>query len=213
LQYPDGPHNAEALFVDRITGNLFITTKEDDRSRIYQADASALTSSSAALTLIGEVPFELVSGGDISPDGREIILRRENAARSWTRAGGQTVGQALSGPGTEVPVVGPPEEPNGEALTFHSDNSGYYTISEGEDPPIYFFARLGTPTFDGLPTRVSGGWELKLRGCAGTQVRIEWSPDLSGWNQLATVTLGAGQTTCVFIAWPSSTSPLPVAIN
>src|SRR5438132_5165319 len=36
LTYPDGPRNAEALFVDPVTGDLFIASKEGT-SRIYTA--------------------------------------------------------------------------------------------------------------------------------------------------------------------------------
>ena len=36
LTYPDGPHNAEAMMVDPITGDLFIATKLITNSGIYQ---------------------------------------------------------------------------------------------------------------------------------------------------------------------------------
>ena len=35
LTYPDGPHDAEAMFVDLATGDLYIVTKEKNRARLY----------------------------------------------------------------------------------------------------------------------------------------------------------------------------------
>ena len=33
-------------------------------------------------------------------------------------------------------------EPAGEAIGFAADGSGYFTVSEGNYPPIYYFERL-----------------------------------------------------------------------
>ena len=42
LSYPDGPHDAEALLVDPVTGDLFIVTKEKQRARVYTVAADGL---------------------------------------------------------------------------------------------------------------------------------------------------------------------------
>jgi hypothetical protein len=44
LNYPDSPHNAESLFVDPWTGDLFIVTKESTTSRVYSTTQAALNS-------------------------------------------------------------------------------------------------------------------------------------------------------------------------
>ena len=36
-------------------------------------------------------------------------------------------------------VIGPPVEPNGEAIAWSADGRGYYTLSEGKRQPIYYF--------------------------------------------------------------------------
>ena len=51
---------------------------------------------------------------------------------------------ALAGTPIDVPVVGRPAEPNGEAITFESTGYGLFTISEGEEPPLYYFRRIPT---------------------------------------------------------------------
>jgi len=52
LTYPDGPRDAEALFVDPVTGDLFIASKETT-SRIYTAPKAQLdTNESFTLTFV-----------------------------------------------------------------------------------------------------------------------------------------------------------------
>ena len=96
LNYPDGPFNAESLFVDPWTGDLFIATKQSGTSRIYTATKTQLDAqSSIILTFVRAVAFDVASGADISPTGKEIVIRRESHAELWKRAEGQTISNAL----------------------------------------------------------------------------------------------------------------------
>jgi len=143
LNYPDGPVNAEALFVDPWTGDLFIATKQTSITRIYTVTKAALDANDTnILTFVRQLNFDIVSGADISPTGKEIILRRESHAELWTRAPGQTISNALAGTSVLIPVIGTPTEPNGEAIGFDYDGSGYYTLSDDStSQPLYYFAR------------------------------------------------------------------------
>src|SRR2546421_8998981 len=70
LRYPDGPHDAEALLADPLTGDLFIAVKQTGGSQIYQATKAQIESGSPVqLESVRHISFDLVSGGDISPDG------------------------------------------------------------------------------------------------------------------------------------------------
>lgn len=141
LRYPDGPHDAEALLCDPGTSDLFIVTKQKKRARVYRAPADAWTSPGVVLlSFLSEVPFSQVSAGDISPDGRRLLLRREDAAVMWTRAAGEAMASALAKGPLSAMVIGPPAEPNGEAIAWAPDNQGYYTLSEGKRQPVYFFS-------------------------------------------------------------------------
>lgn len=143
LTYPDGARDAEAIFVDPVSGDLFIASKEST-SRIYTARKSQLnTNDSFTLTFVRTLGFRSPSAADISPSGDEIIMRRENRARLWTRTNGQSVSQALGGRAISIPVTGRAHgEPNGEAIGFDSIGSGYFTLSDnGAIQPLHYFAR------------------------------------------------------------------------
>lgn len=143
LVYPDGSYDAESLMVDPISGDLFIVTKQELMARVYRASLVDLTDKGTrTLELVRAVDFTLASAGDISRDGARIVLRREDFARLWQRQGGEPIGDALARAGQSIPVVGPPKEPNGEGLALLADGTGYATISEGENPVLYFFASL-----------------------------------------------------------------------
>ncbi|MDB6173352.1 MAG: hypothetical protein JWL59_2663 [Chthoniobacteraceae bacterium] len=142
LKYPDERFNAESLLIDPLTGDLFIATKEKKRSRVYTALKAQLESDEPViLKLVCEIRMNSASGAAISRDGHQIVLRNEDYAQMWNRPNGVSVADAFRGLPTRLPVIGRPKEPNGEAIAFDPSGHGYYTISEGINPPIYFFNR------------------------------------------------------------------------
>ena len=80
LRYPDGPHNAEALLIHPTTGDLYIVAKETAPG-VYVARAPISSTSTTTMTKVATLPptvfasnASVVTGGDISPDGRRVIL-------------------------------------------------------------------------------------------------------------------------------------------
>jgi hypothetical protein len=139
LTYPDGPFDAEALMVDPLTGDLFIATKLTNSSRIYRATRGEMDSGNPIeLTFIREISFFKPSAGDISSDGRLILLRRGGNGAAWVRQPGQSVGDALGGSSSKIPLA---EEANGEAIGIHATGLGYYTLSEGLFQTNYYYRR------------------------------------------------------------------------
>ena len=145
LKYPDKPFDAEALMVDPLTGDLFISTKETNSARIYRASRAELDGGGpVVMSFIREMAFSgfrSVSAGDISEDGRLIVMRRNGRAWVWNRQLSQSVGAALASSGSTQPVA---EDLNGEAIGFHASGLGYFTISEGFQQPVNYFRRTGS---------------------------------------------------------------------
>ena len=164
LTYPDGARDAEAMFVDSATGDLFILSKEST-SRIYTAPKSQLdTNNNFTLTFVRMLGFSVPDAADISPSGNEIVVRRESFAQLWSRAPGQTLSNAFSGTATTIPVIGTPTEPNGEAIGFDSVGSGYFTLSDdATTQPLYYFARTSNDGPKTIPeTLVAAGSSWKF---------------------------------------------------
>jgi hypothetical protein len=191
LSYPDGPFNAEALMIDPITGDLFITTKHTNTARLYQATRAELeTGGPVTLRFVREIAFRSVSGADISADGSMIAIRRPGRIGLWTRKAGQSVGDALAANPITVPVIGQPTEPNGEAIAFDANGAGYYTLSEGALQPIYFFAR--TDISPPEPRVFVGPGEEWQFNDFGFPRDSDWRTNLQGDFSLGFAPLGYG---------------------
>jgi hypothetical protein len=143
LEYPDGPHNAETLLLDPDTLDLFIVTKGDVAgSEVYAARAPHSTDSVNALEPVATLPFgvapltgdTLATSGDISPDGRQILLRTYDSAFWWARPAGASIEQVLSTAPCPVPVA---VEEQGEAIAFSPDGESYVSVSEGEGAELF----------------------------------------------------------------------------
>ena len=135
--YPDGPHDAEALMVDPITGDVLIATKSKKESRVYRA--AALKNDFAKLELVAMLDVDNVSAGDISRDGSLIALRKEETGWLWERRSGESLQTALARKPRKIPVLGKNQGNNGESIAFAPDGRGYFTISEGRQGKIYLF--------------------------------------------------------------------------
>ena len=147
LVYPDGPHNCETLMVDPRTGDVFVVTKSGDGiSPIYRATAPLSPDGNIALEQVANLRFganplrgsSLTTGGDISPDGDEILIRTYGSAYLWRRGRNASIAEALGTPPCPVPQAG---ERQGEAIGFALDGAGYYTVTEGGNPPLNFYRR------------------------------------------------------------------------
>ncbi len=140
LLYPDGSYDAEAMFADPLTGDLWLITKSAPAARVYTTNLNAVPPrATVTLSLAAVVTLAEPSAAAISRDGRLILVRNEDEARLWTRAPGENPAEALSRSPAPVPVIGTPAEPNGEAVTFPGTGSGYLTLSEGAAPVVYHF--------------------------------------------------------------------------
>jgi hypothetical protein len=80
LKYPDGKHDAETLLVHPVTADIYIITKAiAAAARVYKLQAPGTRSGVLTLRYLGEFRFPnlflgFITGGDISPDGRRVIL-------------------------------------------------------------------------------------------------------------------------------------------
>lgn len=87
LTYPDEPHNAETLMVNPRTEDLYIVTKAAKKPSAIFKLPHKQTSGSYVLEKVGEIQLgesiresKLITGGDISPDSKHIVLRTYMAA-------------------------------------------------------------------------------------------------------------------------------------
>jgi hypothetical protein len=145
LTYPDGPRDAETLLVDPLTRDIYVISKRDLFPRVYHAAYPQSTAVPTRLKQVAVLPFgTFPTGGDVAPDGRRVLVRGMYNASLWERPAGEPLGRAFSGPQAALPVA---DEPQGEAICFDSQGRGYFTISEGLHPTLYYFAPAPPPPY------------------------------------------------------------------
>lgn len=142
LTYPDGAKDAETLMVDPISKDIYILSKRDSLNILYKTTQEAFEKKEAVLEKLMELPFTMSVAGDISVDGREILIKNYFTVYYWIRNENETVEQALS----RDPLILPYKpEPQGEAIGFHPNGKSYFTLSEKRfniEPVLYRYNRM-----------------------------------------------------------------------
>lgn len=152
LTYPDGPHDAEALLLQRDGRPVVVTKAISGTAGVYApaVGVDELTEPGpTSLTRVGQVRVAstdtpggplgstgslLVTGGAVSADGTVAALRTYTDAYLWSAPDGDVVAAMGEDP-VRVPLA---DEPQGEAVAFTADGallSGSESIS-GAMPAI-----------------------------------------------------------------------------
>lgn len=135
--YPDGPHDAEAFLIDSSTKNIYIITKRDNRSGVYRLNYPYKANN--VVTLVGSLPYTGVVSA--TSFGNEIIIKTYTELFYYKRRQNESMEQSLTRSYTHLPYV---IEPQGEAVSFANNGSGFYTISEKSFMPavsVYYYKR------------------------------------------------------------------------
>jgi len=165
LRYPTGEHapshkDAETLMVDPLNGDIYIVTKRMFPNKVYRAayphSTSGITTMAYVATLPTSTGLAWITGGDISPNGRLIILKNDGGidyANIWVRATGTDMGEAL---GHTSCLYTLHAEPQGEAIGFTLDGTGFYTVSEAhhDSEPIWYYPLIWEA--EDVPTATTG---------------------------------------------------------
>lgn len=149
LMYEDGSHDAETLFVHPKTGALGVVTKSaDGESGVYVAgkpDANGF----ATLDRVATISFKKIArpyqkadfgpesrlqttGGDMSPDGKRLVIRTYVEAFEWNVAKGLAAG--LKRTPVRIPL---PRTNQGEAIAYTRNGRSLVTTTEQRPSPVH----------------------------------------------------------------------------
>ena len=140
LKYPDGKHDAEALLVHPITGNIYIVNKVPIANPVvYEATAPFTAGKLVTMRRIGEIRVPsifggVVTGGSVSPDGRRVALcdyfqgyeivlpaKSRDFNDIWKQ---KMIGFDLG------------KRKQGESITYRLDGKAFLATSEGKQSPL-----------------------------------------------------------------------------
>jgi hypothetical protein len=142
LRYEDGPADAEAFCVDPKSGDGYILTKTlSGRLAVYRLRApwqagQIITVARHCTLELPEAPYgsRIVTGADVSPDGRRLAVRCYIDGWEWPLPEGKPFESIFS---TRPRLVSLPAEPQPEAICYSADGRVLLTVSEGLNPALY----------------------------------------------------------------------------
>jgi hypothetical protein len=146
FEYPDGLRDAETLFLEPKSCDLYIVSKRDEQVRLYRLSYPQSTQTVNHAEKITILPFTWAVGGDLSPDGNELLVKTESTVFYWKKAGQASIRSFFDTPSlVSVPYV---QELQGEAICWFRQSMGYFTVSEepwrieNNAAHLFFYPRL-----------------------------------------------------------------------
>jgi hypothetical protein len=145
-KYEDGARNAEGFAVHPQTGDGYVfSNRSDGTCRVYRLAAPWATAGfvtlrrAASLRFPKEVPpvLRMVTGADISPDGKRLVTRSYVGGWEWRLAEPGDTGKFTRIFRQEPTALKLAMEPQAEALCFSADGKALLTVSEGTPTTLY----------------------------------------------------------------------------
>jgi hypothetical protein len=135
----DGAKDSETLLLNPLTKDLYVVSKRENPVHIYALKYPYDSRDTLVAPIVAELPLTLIVGGDILADGTGLLLKNYRRVFYWRNPSAKPLEELLK----EEPVIIPyEEEPQGEAMTWTRDGSGFYTLSErnpGKKSYLYFY--------------------------------------------------------------------------
>lgn len=140
--YPDGPKDAETLMINPFNNSLIIISKRDALVRVYELPFPHDEKEMVQAVFKGTLPFKTIVGGDISRDGKEILIKTYGEVYHWYTEFENPLLTLFHQRPTKCFYT---PEVKGEAIGWTNQGDGYFTISETDngraDPIIYKYTR------------------------------------------------------------------------
>jgi hypothetical protein len=136
---PDKVKDTESLLFDPQTQNIFTVSKREKPVVVYQMHF--VPSDTTTAEVVGTLNATQIVSGAFSSDGSELLLKNYNQIFYWKRDNGESLKSLIARKAELIPYT---PEPQGEAITFARDGSGFYTISEkvkGEKSYLQFYKK------------------------------------------------------------------------
>jgi len=133
--------DTETLLLDPRTKDLFVVTKREKPVTVYQLKYPYSTTDTVTASQFITLPLSYIVGGSISADGSEILLKNYDHIYYWKGSPKRPIGETLMREPTKLPYK---PEPQGEAIAWAYDGSGFFTVSEnvmGKRSYLFFYKR------------------------------------------------------------------------
>lgn len=139
--YPDGKHDAETLLVTPKTADIYVISKQmSGPAGVYRIKGEfgkdrAVRADKVADLSVPSVPNGFVTGGDVSPDGRRVIISDYAGGYEFVLPDNAANFDEIWK--IEPTIVDLGKRRQGESVCYTPDGNTIYASSEGKSAPIY----------------------------------------------------------------------------
>jgi DNA-binding beta-propeller fold protein YncE len=136
FEYPDSRHDAEALAVHPESGAIYVVTKRyGGASGVYEVIPGTKKARKIANVKVPSIPNGLVTGADVSSDGRHLVLSDYFGGYEFSLpADSDSFGDIWKQKPTLVDLG---VRKQGEAVAYGPDGLTVYATSEKRDSPLF----------------------------------------------------------------------------
>ena len=145
FRYPDGQHDAEAIFVDPESGRVYIVTKADNPPcGVFRFPLPLRRDKTVVLEAVdgSNIPkirqMSRVTGAATSADGTRVVIRTLSTAIELRRSPGSNFESLFS---SEPVLIHLPPEREGEGIAYTPDGMSLVTTGEQLPAPIHQMTR------------------------------------------------------------------------
>ena len=138
--YPDRKHNAETLLVHPDSGDIYVVTKTVSgpatvfRIKPVFGKETSITAEKVSNLSVPSIPNGFLTGGDISPDGKRVVICDYSGAYEFTLP---MDSKNFDDIWSQTPVIiDVGKRKTGEAVTYSPDGNSIILTSEGRNSPI-----------------------------------------------------------------------------
>jgi len=140
LEYPDSPKDFETQLLDPLSNDIYLIEKNwFGRNALMYKFSQPSTFKTGIhhlnLTHVGRTKGWMITSGDVSSDGQKIIIRNYQGAWLFNRKNNESLDELLKRKADCYLLL--QIEKQGESISFSHDGSGFYTTSEGRNPPLH----------------------------------------------------------------------------
>lgn len=137
----DGAKDTESLFIDARSKNLYVISKREEPVWLYELKSPDVKSDTITAIKKLPLPFTKIVSADYFPGTGDIVIKNYAHIYYWQNKSNEQVTTLLKKTPSEIPYV---KEPQGEAIAWATDGSGFYTLSEKKKKKpsyLYFYSR------------------------------------------------------------------------
>jgi hypothetical protein len=141
-RFPDRIRDAETLMIDPNTKDLYVVSKREINVVMYKMAYPYSPNDTITMEIVGNLPLSIIVAGDISSDGTEVLLKSYNEIYYYKLKAGEGIESIIHKQPERLPYA---IEPQGEAIAWNTDASGYYTVSEEVlmiPAVLYYYQRM-----------------------------------------------------------------------